>query len=747
MQKHEQNPSASASDIKRISLQDSFAVLRKRQSTIVTFLVLTVLIVAIGAFSMTPTYKASSQVLIDKNLGQSGLENAYSLTRYDPQFLDTQFKIITSSNVIERVVQELQLDTKYKYYFLKKETRVSLFFKSFKQKIVDFFHSTNMQKSLLPEKNPDDRLLLKKIEPISDSQRIVKGITKNLKIRPERNTKIVTISYSHRIPSMAKLVSEALIVAYKVELQEIKHSSSNDTLKWMTKKSEQERKKLEESELALQAYMKKNDLVTIENKLAIYPQKLEEFSSQLSIIQAERKKLESIYSQITVAEKYSRDLETIPVFADSKVLQSIRNKIYTAQQNIKQLSKTYGYKNPVMINAKEELSSLKREKKFEIKRITDSTKNALDLAVSQENNITELLNTTKNGLLTLNEKFVQYSIMQREVNTNSVLYDTLTAGLKKASVTKQAQNVNVWVIKKAITPQHPAKPKKTLYLLLAIVFGFLGGVGLAFFFEYLDNTVNSPDDIEKRLALTVLGAIEDLEEKGQDVESFLLQEPLSPFAESYRLIRSSILLSSVDHPPRRILVTSMGPSEGKTSTTVNIARVLSQSNKKVVIVDCDMRKPRQHTLFSIPNSIGLSSYLTGNVKGQIIQQVPGEEISLITAGPTPPNPAELLDSKKMEKLLDRLAESYDFVLLDSPPILSVTDSLFLSTIADGTIVVVRAGKTTYEMIENGMRKLESIHAYVLGVVLNAVNTSKGSKEYYHGYYKYYNKDEKKKNVN
>ncbi len=190
----------------------------------------------------------------------------------------------------------------------------------------------------------------------------------------------------------------------------------------------------------------------------------------------------------------------------------------------------------------------------------------------------------------------------------------------------------------------------------------------------------------------------------------------------------------------------MAPSEGKTSTTVNIARILAQSNKKVLIVDCDMRKPRQHSLFSIPNSIGLSSYLTGNVKDNIVQDIPGEDIALIAAGPTPPNPAELLDSVKMKKLLIRLSESYDFVLLDSPPIQSVTDSLALSTLVDGTILVVRAEKTTYDMIENGLSKLYSINAHILGIVLNGVNTSTGGKDYYHGYYKYYSKDDQKKTV-
>jgi len=741
MQKNGTNLPDDISKTQGTHLRDYLLVLKKRKATLFTFFLITFLLVTIATFSMTPLYTASSRVLIEKNLGDNSMENSISYSRYDPEFLGTQFKIITSSNVIKRVISQLQLDTKYRGYFLKEEKNRFLFLKSVKQKINDLFESFSSHESKLLGDEIEGAGPLAKAEPVSDLQLIIEKIKDDLEIKPERDTKIVKIMYSHRHSNMAKLITEQLIIAYKKELQEIKHSSSSDTLKWMTEKAEEERKKLEDTELALQEYTRKNDIITIENKLAIYPQKLSEFSSQLSTIQAERKKLESVYSQIKVAKENSWDVETIPVFADNPVLQNIRSKIYAAKQNIKQLLKTYGYKNPVIIKAKEELNSLKKEKKLEIQRVTESSRNAYDLSVSQEKNITELLNTTKNDLLNLNEKYIQYSIMQREVKTNSILYDTLTASLKKASVTKQSQNVNVWVIKEASSPQKPSKPNKVINLLLGIILGFLGGIGLVFFVEYIDNTIRSPAEIEQRFGLTVLGAIEDLRKKDQKAESLVLQEPLSPFAESYRLIRSSILFSAADHPPRRILFTSMAPSEGKTVTTVNIARILSQSGKKVVIVDCDMRKPRQHTLFSIPNSVGLSSYLTGNTTENIVHPVEDEKIFLINAGPISANPAELVSSAKMKLLMEELMTVFDFILLDSPPIQSVTDSLTLSTLVDGTIVVVRAGKTTYDIIADGLGKLKAINAHVLGFVLNRVGKATGSEGYYHGYYQYYAKDE------
>lgn len=741
MNKSELDLSVNMSERQEANLRDYFEVVKKRKITIFTFLTITVLMVIIASFSMTPLYTASSQVLIERNLSQTNIESNYSYSRRDPQFLETQFKIITSYNVIKRVVDQVQLDTTYRSYFLKEEKKQLSFLRSFKQKISGLFSASSLNNTLPAIEGVQGAGLLSQESGADDKELIVKKINDNLEIKPVHETRIVNIMFSHRHPGMAKLVTDTLIKAYKEELQEIKHSSSSDTLKWMSEKVEEERKKLEESELALQGYMRKNDIVTIENKLAIYPQKISEFSSQLSSVQSERKKLESVYSQIKSAEESSQDLETIPVFAENVVLQAIRQKIYAAEQNVKQLSKTYGYKNPVMIEAKEELSGLKKEKVEEINRVIKSTKNAYDLAVSQEENISELLNTAKNELLNLNEKFVQYSIMQREVNTNSVLYDTLTASLKKASVTVQSQPVNVWVVREAPVPRHPSKPRKTINVLFGIVFGLAGGVGLAFLIEHIDNTVHSSEEIERRFGLTVLGAIEELKDKERDIESYINKDLLSPFAESYRLIRSSILFSSVDHPPRRILFTSMSPSEGKTITTVNIARILAQSKKKVVIVDCDMRKPRQHTLFSIPNSVGLSNYLTGNTKDNILQKVPDERFSLITSGPIPPNPAELLNSDRMNKLLTALDDVFDFILLDSPPIQSVTDSLTLSTVADGTVLIVRAGTTTYDIIASGLKKLRGVGAHLIGFVLNGVKKTSGTESYYHGYHEYYSKDE------
>ncbi len=723
-----------------IHLRDYISVILKRKTTVLTFLAITFLTVFIATYTATPIYTASSQVLIERNTSSNAIESGNSYYRWDPEFLTTQFELIRSTDVTHRVVKQLQLDTKYRHYFFSEEKEgLFSFLSSFKTGIKDFIKGFFSSDPEGAETNAEGSGLLVANEPKTDAEIIATKIMGGLSIKPVANTKTVIISYSDKNPAMAKLVTNAMIQAYMDQILEIKLASSNYSLQWMTSKAAEERKKLEGAELALQQYMRDNDLVTVENKLAVYPEKLSEFSSKLSKAQTEQQEFEALYAQIKALGENYDNIETIPIFAENKVLQNLRDQIFATEQKIKDLSKKYGYKHPVMINAKAEQALLLREKKIEVDRIIDSTRNSYELAKSREENLKQLLAKTKNEMLNINERFTQYTIMKRDVDMNRVLYDALTSSIKKASVTEQSQEIKIWVVKKAEFPSSPSKPQKKRNLLLGLILGLFGGIGLAFFIEYLDNTVKDGKDVEQRFDLTVLGTVEELQGKDEAIESHLLEHPLSPLSENYRLIRSSLLLSSPDHPPRSLLITSMSPKEGKTSTTYNLARVLSQNNKKVLIIDCDMRRPRTHSLFNVPNSFGLSNYLTGDTKKNPIRPIPDEKLSIITSGPIPPNPAELLQSRRMQLLMDETMKFYDFVLLDSPPIQRVTDSLTLSAIVDGVLLIARSGKTTYDMLDSGLKKLRDIHTPILGIVINGIIRSKKDSGYY-GYYEYYDKE-------
>ncbi len=729
------------SDEREIHLRDYFNVLLKRKLLIITILFFTVVVTVIKTFTATPLYTASSDVLIERNRGNRGLETDYYYS-YEPEFLATQSEIIRSVNVARRVVENLKLDTKYKHYFFDSGDEEISIWQSTKASIkgwlvetLRFFSSADTVDRNAGDQKGDEI----DVESITDEEIIAWMISGGLSVEPLMDTKIVSINYTDQNPAMAQLVTNAVVKAYMDEMLEIKLATSNYSLQWMTEKAAQEREKLEKSERFLQKYMRDNDLVTVENKLTIYPQKLSDLSSQLTIAESERKELQSLLTKISDAGENLDLLENIPGFADSQVLKLVRERLYKANQNIQELSKKYGPKHPIMIKAHDELEVLNNEKRFEINRIIASTRNAYELASSRENNTRELLDETKNEVLNLNEKFIQYSILKRDVDSNRVLYDALETSIKTESVTEQSQSVNIWVVRKASMPEAPSYPNKRRSVILGLILGLFGGVGMAFLIEYLDNTAKSEIDLERRYGITVLGSIERL--KSSDaIETHVLTKPLSPISESYRLIRSSLLLSSAERPPQVILLTSMSPQEGKTSTTANLARVLSQGEKRVLIIDCDLRRPRGHSLFNVSNDSGLSNYLTGNCEDIPLTQVPSEALSILSAGPIPPNPAELLGSSKMEQLLSEMRDQFDFILLDSPPIQRVADSLALSKIVDGTIVVVRYGKTTYDMLNGGLKKLTDVDATILGFILNGMKRS-DNKAYY-GYSSYYATDDK-----
>jgi capsular exopolysaccharide synthesis family protein len=563
----------------------------------------------------------------------------------------------------------------------------------------------------------------------------------SLALTPVRDTKIVNVSYTHRIPKIAQLVADGVVQAYIEETLDIKTSTTKHSLNWMTLKADEERKKLEESEKALQEYMRKNDIVTVENKLTVLPERLSQFSTDLSVAQTEEKKHAAVYRQIKEAGRNDKKLEAIPLLADNGELQALRGELFAAEQSIRELSKRYGEKHPLMIKARADLELLLKKKRIEIERVIEVAKNNYELAKIRVKDLTKMMEETKAELQNMNQRFVQYTILNRDKEMNRAVYDALSSSIKKTNVTAQAMDIRIWAIKKADLPSSPTTPNTKKELIVGLLMGLSIGIALVFFLDYLDNTASAAEELEKRYGLTVLGAVEDLPKKGKNVETFIQENPLSAFAESYRLIRSSLLLSTPDHPPRTLLVTSMMQQEGKSTTTKNLATILAQNDKRILIVDCDMRRPRQHTMFGVDNSYGLSNYLSGNTDEQqpaLIQQIVDSKISVLPSGPIPPNPAELLGSKRMKTLLNKSIERFDFVLLDSPPVQQVTDSLLLASLVDGTVTVLRAGKTTFDMLDSGIKKLRESNAHMLGLVLNRV-TKKHAGQGYYGYYSYYSR--------
>ncbi|MEW6594354.1 MAG: polysaccharide biosynthesis tyrosine autokinase [Thermodesulfobacteriota bacterium] len=714
-----------------IHLRDYLRVILKRRTLVANFFVVTVVLVLIGTFAATPRYEATTQLLIEKNEANP-MAKGMGYPAFDPEFLETQYQIIKSFNVSRKVVSLLALDTKYPQYFGGGEKGGLPGVGALFGWLRDLRRQADL-KRLGVAQDPDT---------MTRADEIAKGIAREIVVKPVRNTRIVTVSFMAENPVLAKMVVNSVARAYMDEVLAIKMHSAEYALKWMSNKAGEELTKLEASEKALQQYMKENDIVTVENRVALVPEKLAEFGSQLSKTEARRKELETIMARIReVGSKRPADLEAQPLIAADRALQALREQMVKQEQQIAELGSKYGEKHPMMIRAQSELEALRDKKDQEIRRIVEGLRTEYELVRANEANLHGLVQQAKGETLNLGERFIQYNILKREVETNRAVHEALMKEIKSQNLTEQTQTVNVWVVEPAKTPESPAKPKKALNLALGLLVGLFGGIGLAFFVEYLDNTVKSPEETERRLGVTVLGVVEQLKEAdaaGGTIDSVLQTAPMSRFAECFKTIRSAVLLSAADQPPKSIMITSMAPQEGKTTVAMHLAATIAQAGHKVIVVDADLRKPTLHKRLGLPNTTGLSSYLAGATGRDVVLDHPAGQIKVITSGPVPPNPSELLGSARMRELVAKLEDHFDFVIIDSAPIMGASDGLVVSKLVRGSLVVARAGVTPYEVLERGLKSLRDIDALVLGMVINGVDFEKDRyHSYYYGYYSYY----------
>ncbi|TYO98336.1 capsular exopolysaccharide synthesis family protein [Geothermobacter ehrlichii] len=710
-----------------IHLRDYLRVISKRRNLVLTVFGLIFVAVALYTFARTPLYEGTTQVLIEK-ARPSGLGSEGSYRLYDPEFYETQFQLIKSRAVALRVVRALELTAADLEADRERGLLASLgdWVRDLKRTV---------KRVILGEMEEPEA-----VDAEGEEIALADEISENLTVRPFKNSRIVTISYRSPNPEFAARVANTTARAYIEQTLNMKLDSTRLTLDWMTRKAEEERKKLDKAEKALQAYMVANDIVTLEDRLAVTPQKLNQISSQLVIAEAKRKEQEAIYNQVRRLVDSPEEAETLPAVASDPAMQTLRTEILKAEQHVRELSAKYGPKHPVMKKVVGDLEVLRRKRDQEVQRIVRSLENQYELAVSTEEGLRAQLEKTKAEALNLNQKFIQYGVLKREVETNRQLYDALMMKIKEQSITRETQPVNLWIVQKASVPEGPVLPNKPKNLLLGLIVGLMAGIGLAFFVEYLDNTVKYPDETEKALGLSVLGLVSLWKEKDKVLERVLLDQPRSGCAENYRALRTAVMLSSPEGAPGRILITSPGAAAGKTTTAANLAVTMAQTEKKVLLIDGDMRKPRLHRVFGLSNRYGLSNYLAGGSGEDLLQKGPVDNLAIITSGPVPPNPAELLSSARMSKLLDGLEKNFDVIICDTPPLLTVADPRILSRLFKGTVLVVRARQTTFEMAGKAIKSLADINAPVLGLVINALELKKSDYYYQYYYQSYYGEE-------
>lgn len=681
-------------------------VLKRRRIVIAVFLgVLTVAMLV--SLRSTPMYTAATRLKVEQKDGNP-LGDIYGVTRQDPVFFNSQIQIISSQAVMEKVVKILDLTDAYLRFFPEAKA------------------AGENKKEIAEQGSGTIHMPL--------AEKLARQLLEGLKIERVRDSQILKLTYTSRDPVFSALICNTLPRAYIEQLLEMKMINTEYTINWMEQKAAIEREKLEEAEHALQEYLVAQDIVTIENRITILPERLSLISTQLSTAEVRQKELEMIMAQIEQTPEKS--LDSIPAIADDAALQAIRQQIRAAEQEILTLSQKYGSRHPVYIQAQSTLNELHLKKEQETGNIVQRLRNDLRLAVSNSSNLRQQMADVKAEAARLNEKSIQYNILKREIETKRQLYDALVARIKEQTMTKQIRDVDVYVVETAKTPARPSNQNLPKTFLIALVLGSLGGVGSAFLLEYMDNTISLNEDAEEKTGVKALAVIPFMKDEEKTPESVVKDHPASAEAENYKVVRTALSLSTAAGFPKTMMVTSVFPGDGKTLTCANLAIAIAQANRSVLLIDCDMRRPTMHKVLKKKSKNGFSEVLTGQIdKFKAVQATEVPNLRFIPAGSIPPNPSDLLSSEQAERIIAELAEKFDIIMFDTPPMASVSDSHVLAGYVEKILFVTRSGVTRYEDLIRTMSQLGEMTVKVVGQVVNAVDLER--QRYYYPYYKYY----------
>ncbi len=704
-------------------LLDYLLVLRKHQWLVLTFLLTVVTLVTIATVKMKPIYQATARIEVDRET-----------TNVLPfQSVDSESLYMDLENYIETESKVLQSDT-LAMLTIKKTGLASN---------PAFGGSPGLE---LPTLSPDS--------PPITRPAILGAFVGSLGVKRVPNSRLLDVTFESTNAQLAAMVLNTHLKNFQDQNFRSHYDATKQASDWLTDQLDDMKIKVEKSEDARLKYERENQIWTVDEKQNITTQNLSEINKELTEAQADRMKKEA---EFNIAK--GGDVNSIPAVRDSTLIQTLTGKqaelreTYTAE-----VSRT-GPNWPTTQRLAEQVKNLDQLVENEKKNIVGQIEEEYDSSVSREKLLTENLERQKTAVNQMGEKMVEYNIIMREAEANKQLYDGLLQKLKEAGISAGLQSSNIRIVDPAMVPSTPARPNKTRNIMMAFLVGLVGGIGLAFLREYMDNTVKTPDDVEMlaRLpSLAVVPAFGSLEGKrsrmqkllksatsnGKDmrVELVSYSMPQSQVSEAFRSLRTSLLLSQAGHPPQVILVTSALPREGKTTAAVNIAVTLAQLGDKTLLIDADLRKPGVTRALSLPDGkyAGLSSYLAGvsTLDLVTVQHPVISNLSAVPTGPIPPNPADLLSSDKMRQAIVELKKEYKFIVIDSPPIMAATDAVILSVLVDGVLLVVRSGETPKEAFTRMRDLLTGVKSRLLGVLLNAVDSSAPDYYYSYRYYPY-----------
>ena len=549
------------------------------------------------------------------------------------------------------------------------------------------------------------------------------------------HTNILDLSFTARNPELAALICNTLIDNYVQHNFSDNYAATQEVSVWLSQQLGDLKKRLEDSQEHMLRVQKDIGLVGLDQTQSIVLSRLVDISHDVTTAETQR-----LIAQAKLMTLQSAPPDVLATLSGDSVLIGLKERMNSLEAEYANLNAKYGAKNPRLLEIRSEMDEVTASMKQEQTTVLARQQQEVNAATQNQNSLRGRLEQEKAAAYSGNSKAVEYTLARREYEANRALYDGLQQRLQEAGIIAGLHSTNIRRIDPADAPDFPSAPRKSVNLTMGLLCGLGLGLVLSFLIEALDTNVKTIYDIEERLGLPMLGVVPQVDSKLLSPETFVRDatSPLpgawSRLAEAYRSLRTTILLSRAGTPPQVILISSAKPSEGKTSITTLESIVFALNGSRVLLIDSDLRRPSVHLRFRIANKIGLTSVLTGkSILEEAIVPVPAlPNLHLLPAGPIAPMPAELLGSLQMQRLVESLRSKYDFILIDTPPVLTVTDAAVLVSVSDGVVLVLRYAQASRNVVARASEILLRSGAHLLGVVLNAVDLQSSDYSEYYG---------------
>lgn len=700
-----------------------FDVLWRRRWTIGSAMAFCLVTAIVYTFSATPMYRSAAVVQIqpqgpnvldfDEVQQSSGQAQAYS------DFFQTQYSILESRALAKRVIEELAMDQEED-------------FNPFLGKPGTLRRLRTAVTSMLGGENEE-------VSQEEIDQTLVEGFLDEMDVRPQRKSFLVEVGFSSPSPNLAAAVAATISQQYIELTLDQRMDAASQGRTFIEKQLSLTKSRLEASERELQELAAGRDLYALEQEEQVLKDRLNDLNNRLTAAEGARIQLESVYEQARKG-----DTASLSMVVNSPLINALKEELSRHEVEYAKALQTFTPAYPAVKVLGSRVQTLKQQIQAEEGRIVASLRSDYNSALSEESMLKVQLGDQRDTVVAYEQRAIDFKIMRQEVNTIRAIYEDLLRRSKEVQVTEAIRASNVTVVDAPVVPLEPDRPKLPMNLALGLLIGVFGGVGAAVVQDYLDDTVKTAEDVEDVVRLPTLASIPQftLGPAGQtgdgpsaDVE--VAANPTSAGAEAVRTLRASLFLAAPGGFPSRLIMTSARPGDGKTCIAANLGIALAQMGRRVVLVDCDLRKPRLHNALGLPREPGLSSYLAGDIdlEGVLQEATQVKNLAVITAGPLPPNPADLIDSDRSEALVAALEEHFDHIIFDAPPALVYADVPILTArIGGACLLVARSGETPKRALRQAGDYLVRMQSKLLGVVLNCVSTSRGYSYYGTGNY-------------